>query len=298
MKVLVYAAAGSQQFPLIKALLNKGAKVYATTHREANIERLAGAGATPILAHMSEGQRLQEISKGIDAVSLLIRFILPNSVDGLQYVKNAIDAALQKEVKLLVWNTSGFILPAKTGNRAIDIRIDIYDYLKESGLPYIVIQPSVYAENLLGPWTAPFVQRERKVAYPTPEDMPVGWVATKDVAALVAEAIVVPQLAGQSFRVSGLENLNGTQLAEKFSVGLKEKGTYYAMPPKQFGEILDGLYGAGAGKGAEEVYGQIAQTKQYPVMFSTQMRDVLNELPVKMTSMEDWVSQHAHLFKA
>jgi uncharacterized protein YbjT (DUF2867 family) len=297
MKVLVYGAAGSQQFPVIKALLDEGAEVYATTHTKANVEKLSQAGANPLLADMSDRHRLQEISKGIDAVSLLVPFVLPDPVDGLQYAKNAIDAALKNEVKLLVWNTTGFILPVKTGNPSIDVRIDIHDYLKESGLPYIVIQPSVYAENLLGPWTAPFVKNERKVAYPTPEDMPVGWVATQDVAALVAQAIFSPQLAAQSFMVSGLENLNGTQLAEKFSIGLKEKVSYYAMPPKQFGKILDGLYGTGAGKGAEEVYQQIADTKPYPVMFSPQMPDVLKKLPIKMTPIEDWVSQHAHVFK-
>jgi uncharacterized protein YbjT (DUF2867 family) len=119
--------------------------------------------------------------------------------------------------------------------------------LKESGLPFIVIQPSVYAENLLGPWTVPFVKNEKRVAYPTPEEMPIGWIATQDVAALVAEAIFKPELAGSSFLVSGLENLNGKQLAEKFSIGLNETIGYYPMPPKQFGEILDTLYGVRCG---------------------------------------------------
>jgi hypothetical protein len=30
------------------------------------------------------------------------------------------------------------------------------------------------------------------------------------------------------------------------------------MPPKDFGKILDSIYGPGAGKGAEEVYQQIS----------------------------------------
>jgi hypothetical protein len=69
------------------------------------------------------------------------------------------------------------------------------------------------------------------------------------------------------------------------------------MPPKDFGQILDTLYGAGAGKGAEEVYQQIADTKQYPLMFSSNLSDVLEKLPVKMTSIEAWVGQHSHYFK-
>lgn len=297
MKVLVYGAAGSQQFPVIKALLNKGAQVFATTHSETNLEKLNEEGSIALLADMSDANRLNEISKGIDAVAFLVPFFLRNPNDGFNYAKNAIDAAIANNVKLLVWNSSGFILPVKIGNPAMDIRIDIANYLKESGLPHIIIQPSVYAENLLGPWTAPYVVNENKVAYPTPEEMPVGWIATQDVAGLVAEAIFRPELAGESFLVSGLENLMGNQLAEKFSIGLNQNISYFPMPPKEFGQILDNLYGAGAGKGAEEVYQQIADTKQYPPMFSPNMSDVLEKLPVKMTSIEDWVSKHAQDFK-
>jgi uncharacterized protein YbjT (DUF2867 family) len=297
MKVLVYGAAGSQQFPVIKALQNKGASVVATTHTENNINRLEATGAKVLLANMDNAQRLKEISQGIEAVALLVPFFLANPADGFQYAKNAIDAAVANGVKLIVWNASGFILPVKIGNPALDVRLDVQAYLQESGIPHIIIQPSGYSENLLGPWTAPFVKNEKRVAYPTPEEMPVGWIATQDVAALVTEAIYSPHLAGQSFQVSGLENLSGTQLAEKFSLGLGEKITYYPMPPKDFGKILDGLWGEGAGKGAETVYQQIHDTKQYPVMFSPDMPDVLKKLSIPMTSMEDWVKQHKTVFQ-
>lgn len=296
MKVLVYGAAGSQQFPVIKALKSKGAEVFATTHRPENVEILKSAGAEPVIANMGNRERLFEITKSIDTISLLVPFFLENPLDGLDYAKNAIDAAVTNNVKLLVWNTSGFILPVKIGNPSLDIRIDIADYLKQSGLPHIIIQPSVYAENLLGPWTAPYVKNEQTVTYPTPEEMPVGWIATKDVTALVAEAIYSPHLAGQSFQVSGIENLTGQQLAEKFSIGLGEKMQYRQMPPKDFGKILDSLFGEGAGKGAEAMYQEITDTKNYPSMHTNSMQDVLEKLPVKMTNIETWVTQNNKSF--
>lgn len=292
MKVLVYGAAGSQQFPVINALKSKGAEVFATTHQPENVEILKAAGAEPVIANMNNRERLFEITKGIDAISFLVPFFLENPLDGLDYAKNAIDAAVENKVKLLVWNTSGFILPVKIGNPSLDVRIDIADYLKQSGLPHIIIQPSVYAENLLGPWTAPYVKNEETVTYPTPEEMPVGWIATKDVTAFVAEAIYSPQLAGQSFQVSGVENLTGSQLANKFSIALNKTVQYRQMPPKEFGKILDGLFGEGAGKGAETMYQEITDTKQYPIMHSANLSEVLEKLPIKMTSMEEWVAQN------
>lgn len=296
MKVLVYGAGGSQQFPVIKALKERGAEVLATTNLEDKIEYLTNSGAEVVLADMFDFERLLEINKGVDAVSFLVPFFLANPLDGLQLAKNAIDAAVRNNVKLIVWNTSGFLLPIKIGNPSIDVRIDILEYLKGSGIPNIVLQPSVYAENLLGPWTAPYVKNELTLTYPTPEEMPVGWIATNDVAQFIAEAIFSPHLAGQSFQISGVENLSGQQLANKFSIALNKPIKYQQMPPKEFGKILDKLFGEGAGKGAETMYQEITDTKQFPIMHSSNLTEVLKKLPVKMTSMEEWVLQNKNIY--
>jgi uncharacterized protein YbjT (DUF2867 family) len=297
MKILVYGAAGSQQFPVIDALKKKGAIVVATTHSEGNISKLEAAGAQVAVADMADDRRLEEINLGIDAVALLVPFFVADPADGFRYAQNAIDAAKTQGVKWIVWNSSGFIVPYRTGNPALDIRLDIQEYLQNSGIPHLIIQPSVYAENLLGPWTAPFVQQDGLLAYPTPEAMPIGWVATQDVAALVAEALFTPQYAGQSWQVSGLENLNGTELAACFSMALGKQIEYYPMPPQEFGRILDGLWGAGAGDAAAGFYQQIHDTEQFPVLFSAEMPDILSKVPVSMTDMTAWVTQHQSFFK-
>lgn len=292
MKVLVYGAAGSQQFPLIAALQQKGSTVVAITHSQKNIDRLQQAGASVHLADMGDRDKLHEISKDIDAVALLIPFFLPDPMIGLQYAINAIDAAIANGVRKLVWNASGFILPQKIGNAAIDLRIDIRDYLKASGIDYIIVEPSVYAENLLGPWTAPFVRDNDQLAYPTPPDMRVGWIATQDVANIIAEVLYTPGLRGQSLQVSGIENLSGPALAEKFSIGLNRSINYYSLPPQEFGRILDTIWGKGAGDGAAAMYQQLHDTKQYPSMHAPNMSELLLTVPVKMTPIEDWVRQH------
>lgn len=296
MKVLVYGAGGSQQFPVIEGLIRKGAEVFATTSQPEKIERLEKTGAVALLANMADRNRLNEITHGMDAVSLLVPFFLSDPSDGLTYAKNAIDAAINNGIKLIVWNSSGFILPSKIGNPSVDIRIDIAEYLKESGIPYIIIQPSVYAENLLGPWTAPFVKESQTLMYPTPEEMPMGWIATKDVAALIAEAVFSPHLAGESFMVSGIENLTGNQLANKFSIGLNQIIQYRQMDPRQFGTILDDLFGEGAGRGAEKMYREITDSKNFPLMHSSKMPEVLKKLPVIMTSIEQWVTENKEAF--
>jgi uncharacterized protein YbjT (DUF2867 family) len=280
----------------LAALARKGAQVYATTSSEAGVTKLAQAGATAVRANMADADRLRGITQGMDAVSLLIPVSLPNPTDGVQYAKNAIDAARQAGVKLLVWNTSGFLVPQKTGDPTIDGKQEIKAHLAASGVPYVIIEPSVYAENLLAPYTVNYIRQARQVAYPTLEEMPIGWITSHDVGALVAEALYHPELAGQSFRVSGLENLTGNALAACFTAGLGESMSYYAMPPREFGHILKTFIPEDAARGVEDFYQSMMNNRPFPVLSSDDMPSILAKLPVTMTPLEEWVRQHKIAF--
>lgn len=296
MKVLVYGATGSQQFSVLAALAQKGAQVYATTSSEAGVAKLTQAGATAVRANMADAARLTEVTQGMDAVSLLIPVSLPSPTDGVQYAKNAIDAARQAGVKLLVWNTSGFLVPQKTGDPTIDGKQEIKAYLAASGVPHIIIEPSIYAENLLAPYTVNYTRQARQVAYPTLEEMPIGWITSHDVGALVAEALYHPELAGQSFRVSGLENLTGNALAARFTAGLGEPISYYALPIPEFGDILKTFIPEDAAKGVAGFYQSMIDNRPFPVLFSDDMPGILAKLPVTMTPIAEWVKQHKTAF--
>jgi hypothetical protein len=51
------------------------------------------------------------------------------------------------------------------------------------------------------------------------------------------------------------------------------------MPPKEFGGILDQLFGPGAGIGAEKMYQELTDTKRYPEMYAAKMPEVLKHYP-------------------
>ena len=256
LRVLVYGATGSQAQTVPTHLLRAGHQPYVVTRSADKAAHHAKAGAIVVEGDMSNADRLRELSEGMDAVSLLIPFFA-NPFEVADYGRQAIDAAKAAGAKLLVWNTSGAIQPIRTGDPSIDVGIDVRDYLQESGLPHIVLQPSMYLENLLGPWTAPFVANENRVAYPVPADMPVSWIASDDVSALVAAALQRPDLTGNNWPISGLENPDGSVLARAFSEGLGRELTYYAMPPRDFWAIMNGLFRPGAGDAAAAVYQQM-----------------------------------------
>lgn len=294
LKVLVYGATGSQSSPVVHELLRRGHEPFVVTRSAAKAAPLAAAGARVVVADMGDQERLVEISRGMDAVALLIPFFI-NPADAPAFGRHAINAAREAGVQLIVWNTSGPLPPARTGNPGVDVRLDTAEALQASGVPHIIIAPTAYAENLLGPWTAPFVANEDRVAYPNPPQARVAWIASADVGALMVAALERPELAGRTFAVSGRENVSGPELAEAFSDALGRPIRYHPLPPREFGAILDTLFGPGAGAGAAAQYEQAWERGEFPNM-AADMGPVLAALPVPLRTLRAWIAEHAGAF--
>ncbi|QIH34771.1 MULTISPECIES: SDR family oxidoreductase [Sphingobacterium] len=296
MKILVFGATGSQQFNVISEGIKKGAEVIAATSSGKSFEKLSQAGATPVLANLSDAQRIVEITKDIDAIAFMIPVSLQNPFDGLQYAKNVIDAAKKNSVKKIVWNTSGWLESEKVGSPVDDVKLDVRDYLQNSGINYVIIEPTIYMENLMGGFCAPFIKNEKKLAYPTPEAMPIGWIASRDVSAFVVEAIYNQDLTSDSFQISGLENLSGNETADNFSKGVGENIVYYPQPPKEFKDILTPFVGEAGAASVASYYESLQNANEYPKKFNPDMSGVLEKLPVKMTSLEEWAKNNKEYF--
>ncbi|HEV7380842.1 MAG TPA: NmrA family NAD(P)-binding protein [Dyadobacter sp.] len=296
MKILVFGATGSQQFNVIGEAKKKGAEVVAATSSEKSFEKLAQAGATPVLANLADADKMNEITKGVDAIAFMVPVSLPNPFDGLQYSKNVIDAAKANGVKKIVWNTSGWLESQKVGSPVDDVKLDVKDYLVNSGLDYVIIEPTIYMENMMGGFCAPFVMNEKKLAYPTPESMPIGWIASRDVSAFVVEAIYNSDLKADSFKISGLENLKGNDLASAFSKGTGEEISYYPQKPKEFGDILAPFVGEAGANSVAAYYEMLQNATEYPSKFNPKMSEILEKLPVKMTSLAEWAKENKGYF--
>lgn len=292
MKVLVYGATGTQAKPVVHQLIAKGHEAVAFTRDAAKATALKEAGATVVEGDLLNYEEVLKANEGVEAIALLVPFFMQQPMEaGL----NAVKAAKNAGVKYVVWNTSGPLLPEKVGNPSYDARLDVHEALKESDIPYVILQPTVYAENLLGPWTAPFVKEQDKVAYPTPVDYSMGWLPATDMAKAVVAALENKELAGSNMMISGLETLDGTQLAASFTKGLGRKIDYYAMPPKEFGGIVDQVMGAGAGDEVAAQYQAIWDGHAKPV-FAVPMEDTLKKLNVEFTPLSEWVKSFAFLY--
>lgn len=293
LKVLVYGATGSQASPVVHHLLANGHEAYALT-RDPQTEKAAPlreAGATVVAGDMADRASLIAASEGMDGVAFMIPAFIDNPMNYPVFAQNAIEAAKEAGVKLIVWNSSGPMLAERIGNPMYDLRLDIADMLANSGVPYIILQPSVYMENLLGPWTRPFVAQQDELPYPVPEDMPLGWIASDDVGKLTVAALERPSLANNKFIISGVQNVTGPELAAEFSKGLGREISYRFMPLSEFAGVMDQVFGPGVGEMAAAGY-QFQIDNRDLLATWVDMEPVLAKLPVEMTSLADWATKH------
>ncbi len=294
MKVLVYGGTGAQGSAVVRALLEKGHEAYILTRDGNKAKELVEAGAKIKIGNTDDLGSLVAASEGMDAISLMTPIfteVLPETT-----AKNAIEAAQKAKVSMIVWNTSGKPKGENSGNPLLDHQAATTKKLAESGLKYIKLVPTIYAENLLGPYTAPFVGKEDKLKYPTPTDMAINWLPMQDLGRITVAALEKPELSGNTYSVASTERLNGTQLAAAFSTGLGRIITFEELPTKEFGEILNSAWGPGAGDAIAKEYQGYHDEPSRRNFWHADTSAMQTDLGVKTTPISEWVKQYAALF--
>lgn len=289
--ILVYGATGAQGRPVVTQSIAAGYRVRALVRDVSSAGDLAALGAELAQGDMADAESLRAASVGQDGVYLLVPFFDPK----LDYAVNAIEAAKQAGVRRIVWNATGAIPPAATGNSGVDVRRDILAALDASAVPYTALQPTVYMENLLGPWTAPEVAAGNRVAYPIPETVRLQWISHRDAAAFAVAAFARPTGEAMAIAISGPETLTGPDIARSFTRALRRSIAFRPMPPREFGAIVDRVVGGG-GDAVAAFYEAVFDDPD--LMSSTVDHDeALSLLPIVPTSMEAFVRDNEALFR-
>jgi uncharacterized protein YbjT (DUF2867 family) len=292
LKVLVYGATGSQAKPTVRHLLANGHHPYVLTRSQEKATDLESQGAKVVIGELADRDSLMSASEGMDGIAFLLPAFLDQPENAVQFGINAIDAAIAAGVETFIWNASGKI-PRE--NSPSNHKLAIFRYLQASQLNYVLLEPTTYMENWLGVWTAPSVRQHSRLSYPVLENRKMGWIACDDVGALVVASLNCEAQTRDRFRISGIESPTGPELADIFSRALRRKIDYYAMTPEEMGTCLDSEFGAGAGDRVAEMY-RIEQNDPSPEPNYVDMSPVLDALPIEMTRIETWVTEHSDKF--
>jgi NAD(P)H dehydrogenase (quinone) len=284
-KILVYGANSAQGIPVVQRLLKAGYRVRVFVRDRAKAHSLFGEDVEIFTGTLEDKASLRSANEGIDRVFLVLPLEYRFEIAVTQG-RNAIDAAANAGVKLLVFNSSINIPAEVTDVAAFEIKRSVEDYLRHSTLPYIVLRPPLYMDNLAAPWSMPSIVNQSIVAYPLPAEIKVAWISLDDTAALVVAALARPALAGSTFDIGGLESVNGQEIAQLFTQVLNRLFTYQQIPIDAFEQGLNQAFGEPTGTEIAKIYRWRAA---HPESGDVDMSAVLQQLQIELTTFAQWI---------
>ncbi|MER8423480.1 NmrA family NAD(P)-binding protein [Mesorhizobium sp. M1403] len=280
--ILVTCAGGAQGSAIAQACRAAGATVRVLLRKGA--PDTFGDGVNIVRGDLADARRVGLACLGVDAVALTLPLnASPEEI--LRYGRNMVDAALEADVKLMVFNTSGHV-SRLSGTALMDAKVELIDMIKASGLPSIILKPTLYMSNVATPWSAAAIMHHGVFPYPLPADFHTSWISWENMAAYIVEAMRRPELAGASFEIGGPEALTGPQMANILSDIIGRAVEYYPVPLADFADNVTAMLGK---KAADQVVANYAWIhRQRPTLLTVDLRETISVLPIKPTPFADW----------
>lgn len=204
--ILVTGAAGKTGQAVIRALLWRGAVVRALVRRPEQAERLRNLGAQEVLVGDIQAEAtLRQAMQGTQAVYLICPNMHPDEVA----IGRAAIAAAQAAGAHLVYHSVLHPHTEKMPHHWNKLRVE--ELLFESALPWTILQPAAYMQNVLAGWPVMVGQGVYRVPYPT--ETRLSMVDLEDVAEVAAAALTQPGHASAIYELAGPETLSQTEVA-------------------------------------------------------------------------------------
>ncbi|WP_232667830.1 SDR family oxidoreductase [Pseudonocardia sp. TRM90224] len=276
---LVIGANGAQGAAVVRRLLADGEHVRGFGRR---------AGAHLVPGDLADPSTLTAAFAGITHVSAVLPLVFDRETV-LTHVRNIVDAAKAAAVTRLVLNTNTPVPRDVTPFAAYETRRAAEDAVRCSGLPVVVLRPTVYLDNLANPVTGRAVVEDGVLAYPLPPDRSVAWISHDDLAAATVAALHRPGIEGAVVRLGGPEAFSGAELAATFGAATGRQVTYLPLEVERFESGLRDVLGEAAAAGVAGIYRWAAQAAD-PDLFAPDHDEVERVLRVRMHPIATWVA--------
>jgi uncharacterized protein YbjT (DUF2867 family) len=178
---------------------------------------------------------LATVTDGVDAVFLACGNV-PEQVDfECALIDQAAQAGVRRIVKLSARGADPAATPAYWRWHA-----QIEQYLRASGVPAVVLQPSFLMSNL---FAATEHVREQGMLFAPAADARISMIHPGDVAAVAAVALTTDGHDGATYVLTGPEAITYTQVAADLSTALGRPVGYAGIPPEvaRMGLLAAGL---------------------------------------------------------
>jgi len=222
--ILVTGAAGKTGRAVVRALVARGAAVRALVYRPSQVQSLQKLGAREVLVGDMRAQvTVQQATQGAQA----LYHICPNiSPDELGIGRLVIDAARSAGVTHFIYHS---VLHPQTEEMLHHWqKLRVEECLFECGVPYTILQPAAYMQNVLAGWET--ITKQGIYAVPYATETRLGMVDLEDVASAAATVLTQTGHQGATYELAGVEVLTQVEVAQSLSQGLGRTVCVQVMP--------------------------------------------------------------------
>lgn len=215
--VLVAGATGQQGGAVARALLDRGHRVRALTRRPQSeaAEQLRLLGAEVLAGDLEDAISIGRACRGAEAFFLMATPTEQGPDAELRAGRWSAWAAKEAGVRHLVYSSIAGTdwvtgVPGVDGKRQIEL------YVQELGIPFTVVAPTFFMENLLGPTLVDGLRRGT-LALPLPRSRKLPMTAVADLASFVGMAVERPtEFQGRRIAIAS-DELTGPEIASVLS---------------------------------------------------------------------------------
>jgi uncharacterized protein YbjT (DUF2867 family) len=184
--VLVSGATGQQGGALARALLERGHSVRAFVRRPDSPEAkdLERLGAELARGAFDEPSSIEAAARGMDALFVVATPFEDGTEAETRHGVAAANAAKVAGVEHLVYSSVADA-DKDTGIPHFDSKREVEKHIEGLGIPYTIVAPVYFMDNLLAPWTVPQL-KEGRLPMALPSSRPLQQIALSDIAAFTA----------------------------------------------------------------------------------------------------------------
>jgi uncharacterized protein YbjT (DUF2867 family) len=229
--VLVTGATGSQGGSVVQALLKKGHQVRGMTRNADSpaAKQLRQQGVEVVAGDFTDHDSLVRAASGVDTIfTMTTPFEAGVDAETAQGIAIT-NAAKEAGIGHLVYSSVADADKA-TGIPHFDSKYEVEKHIASSGVPYTIIAPVYFMDNLTAPWTVASL-RQGKLAAALPAGRPLQQIAVQDIGAFAAAIIERrDSVFGRRFDIAG-DELTGEESAAILSEATGRNIQYESFPP-------------------------------------------------------------------
>ena len=228
--ILITGAAGKTGQAVIQALSRRGETLRALVHDPGQIQTVKALGVHEVLVgDLLYRSALDEAFKDVRAV-----YQIPPNVNPDEVVigKNMIDAAQSAGIEHFVFHS--VLQPQIEAMPHHWKKLRVEEALLQSGLPFTILQPTAYMQNILAQWDN-IIQRGSYSA-PYPEETRLSMVDLEDVAQVAATVLTEAGHAGATYELVGEHAISQIKVAAILSQKLNRPIQITVTPLKDWEE--------------------------------------------------------------